>query len=83
MSDPNDTEFLAKAASGRTALFADKFFVSMGPVCRIVFGQFVGGDTTVIFHSAIVMTREDAGQLRDLLNRLLTMEPKTDEKTVN
>jgi hypothetical protein len=51
-------------------LFADRFYVSTTDMIRLTFGEGTTGDAAR-YHSAIVMTRATAADLRDLLTKVL------------
>jgi hypothetical protein len=51
-------------------LYADEFYVSTTELVRLTFGEATGDAAR--YHTAIVMTRANAADLRDLLARVLS-----------
>ncbi len=52
-------------------LFADRFYVSTTELVRLTFGEGIGAGDEARYHSAVVMTRATAADLRDLLAKVL------------
>lgn len=62
------------------ALYANRFFVSMGPVIRIAFAEQNGPNEKVFFRSAVAISPQDAISLARLLNDLVKpLEARLDE----
>lgn len=56
------------------ALFSNRFYVhNCGPIVRLSFGEALNGQEAL--HTGIVLLRQDAVALRDLLTRLLEVPP--------
>lgn len=65
---PDDT--IDPAIWDAQPLFADRFYVSITDMVRLTFGEAIAGDAGR-YHSAVVMTRGTAAELRDLLAKVL------------
>ncbi len=65
---PDDT--IDPAIWDAEPLFADRFYVSTTDMIRLTFGEGTTGDAAR-YHSAVVMTRGIATDLRDLLTKVL------------
>lgn len=65
------------------AIWTNRFTVDAGSeVVRLIFGDEVRpNDAPAIYHTSVIMTRANAFELRDLLDRLLTQtEPARGEE---
>lgn len=52
-------------------LYADRFYVSTTELVRLTFGEGISAGDEARYHSAVVMTRATATDLRDLLTKVL------------
>jgi hypothetical protein len=61
----------ADVANSGTAVWANKFFVGIGHVVKIVFLEQNGVGEPTFFRSAVVISHQDAIALKNLLNGML------------
>ncbi len=62
------------------AVYANRFFVSMGPIVRIAFAEQNGPNEKLFFRGAIAVSPQDAISLARLLNDLVKpLEARFDE----
>ena len=52
-------------------LYADRFYVTTTDVVRFTFGEGISSGDETRYHTAVVMTRASAAELRDLLTKVL------------
>ncbi len=52
-------------------LYADRFYVTTTEVVRFTFGEGISSGDETRYHTAVVMTRASAAELRDLLTKVL------------
>jgi hypothetical protein len=55
-------------------LYADRFYVTTTDVVRFTFGEGISSGDETRYHTAIIMTRASAAELRDLLTKVLAEE---------
>jgi hypothetical protein len=67
---PDDT--IDPAIWDAEPLFADRFYVSTTEMVRLTFGEGTSSGDAARYHSAVVLTRSTAADLRDLLTKVLT-----------